>query len=264
MKSGTGIRPWVTILALIALSLTAACGGTSSSTPSTSATPTLTPTSPSPSPFPTPTAAYSQYQLAYLVLDKYPDFFWCDPDFYPIAREGQEQSNALAQYPIIRGNGLEFSAILQRLNLPTQADYSDAQKLDIYRQHKLINAAVQLTTNPEGFRFTLAVGQGQGQRLTGMISTAGIISGLSQVTSFNTCPICLSQGTLIDSPTGQIAVENLQVEDEVWSVGSLGQRIAAPIAKTSRTQVPSGFQVLRIELADGRPGSFTQPSQQPK
>jgi hypothetical protein len=251
MKSWIGIKLWLTIMALITLSLSTACQGIATSTSPTSATPTL-PTSPSPSTSPTPTTPYSRYQLAYVLLDKYPDFFWCDPDFYPVAREGQEQANAIAQYPAIRSNGLEFSAILERLNLPTQGDYSDSQKLDIYRQHKLITVAVQLTASAEGFRFSLAVGQGQGQRVTGMINAAGLISGLSQVTSFNTCPICLSQGTLIDTPHCQIAVESLQVGDVVWSVDSRGQRIAASIAKTPRTEVPPGFQVLRIELADGR------------
>jgi hypothetical protein len=190
--------------------------------------------------------------LAYILLDAYPNFFWCDPDFYPVAREGQEQANALSQYPAIRANEAEFSAIVKRINLPTQADYSDSQKLDIYRQHKKITVAVQFTASVEGFRFSLAVGQGQGQRITGIITTGGTTTILSQVASFNTCPICLSQGTLIDTPEGQVAVEKLAVGEIVWSVDSDEQRVAVQIVKTSRTPVPPNFQVVSIKLQDGR------------
>ena len=34
-----------------------------------------------PTPTPSPSPSFSQYELAYQLIDKYPDLFWCDPDF---------------------------------------------------------------------------------------------------------------------------------------------------------------------------------------
>ena len=70
--------------------------------------------------------------------------------------------------------------------------------------------------------------------------------------SFNTCPICLAKGTLIDTPNGSVAIEDLSVGMQVWTLDENGRRIAAPIIKTSRTPVPTSFELLRITLADGR------------
>jgi hypothetical protein len=242
------------ILVLLAIMLIAGCNAPTTNPPTSSPSPTSSTTAPSPttSSSPTPTASYSQYQLAYILLDKYPDYFWCDPDYYPVAREGGEQANALAQYPTVRANQAEFSAILDRLGYVLQSDYSDSQKLAIYQEHKKITLAVQMTANQGSYRFTLAVGQGQGQRLTGTITSAGTITIISQEASFNTCPICLSEGTQIDTPQGPVAVEALKIGDLVWSVDAAGQRVAARVLKTSRTAVPADFQVAAITLEDGR------------
>jgi hypothetical protein len=236
------------VVGLLAVVFSAACNSPASTSPSPTTSPTPTATSTTPG----PTQTYSQYQLAYLLLDKYPDFFWCDPDFYPIAREGGEQANALSQFSSIRSNSEEFSAILTRLNLPVQTDYSDSQKLAIYREHKKLTRAIQLTAAPGGFQFNLAVGEGQGQRITGNISVSGQISGLTAQSSFNTCPICLSLGTLIDTPAGPVPVEQIQPGDLVWSLDARGEKVAVPVLRTSRTAVPPGFQMLRFALEDGR------------
>ena len=246
---------WIQLAAagigLLALGFSAACSPAASSTSSTTPSPTATAT-PSATSTPSPTQTFSQYQLAYQLIDQYPNYFWCDPDFYPIAREGQEQANALSQYSSIRSNEAEFSAILARLNLPAQSDYTDSQKLAIYREHKKITLAVKMTAAAGGFQFNLAVGEGQGQRITGNISLLGVISGLTQQPSFNTCPICLSLGTLVDTPGGQVPVERLEPGALVWSIDGQGKKAAVQIVRTSRTPVPPGFQMLRISLADGR------------
>jgi len=36
-----------------------------------------------------PSSSLSPTELKYRVLDKFPDFFFCDPDFYPIARDDE-------------------------------------------------------------------------------------------------------------------------------------------------------------------------------
>jgi hypothetical protein len=192
------------------------------------------------------------YQLAYRVLDQYPDYFWCDPDFYPIGRPGGEQANSLAQFPTIQANNAEFSAILERLKLPNNPDYSDSEKLSIYREHKKLTLALQITPQGSNYQFVVRTGQNQGFRITGTITPGGAISEISRETSFNTCPICLSKGTLIETPDGPVAVEKIQRGAIVWTLDGSGKRIEAPVIKTSSTAVPPTFQVVKITLSDGR------------
>ncbi len=196
--------------------------------------------------------SYSVPQLEYKLLDKYQNVFWCDPDYYPVARIGQEQQNALAQFTAIQSNQPEFSAILAQLKLANKTDYTDADKLLIYKEHKKLIYAAQMTAGDNGYRFELRVGTGQGEHITGSITNSGVILETKREASVNTCPICLTAGTLIDTPDGQIPVEQLVKGMSVWSVDDSGNRIAAGIIKTAATPVPLYFQAIRIELSDGR------------
>jgi hypothetical protein len=197
-------------------------------------------------------ATYSQYQLEYRLFVKYPNIFWCDPDYYPVAREGQEQQNANILFPAIKSNQAEYSAIITYLNLPDKTDYTDNEKLLIYREHKKLTYAVQMTTATGGYNFDLRVGEGQGTRIQGTIITSGEIQETSRETSFNTCPICLVKGTLIDTPQGQIPVEQLRKGVIIWTMDDSENRIAKEVVETTSTIVPSSFKVIKIELNDGR------------
>ena len=231
---------WLYIVLIPLFALAVAC--TPRTTPSSTFTPTPTPSS----------AVYSQYQLSYLLLAKYPDYFWCDPDFYPIAREGVEQTNALQQFPSIQANAAEFSAIMAHLRIASQSSFSDQDKLNIYREHKKITLAAPLTLSNNLYTFSLRTGQGQGQTLLGTISQSGVINIQSQQASFNTCPICLSLGTLIDTLQGQMPVELLTAGTLVWTQDSQGTRILEPLLRVSKTAVPIPFNILKLTLSDGR------------
>jgi Hint domain len=63
---------------------------------------------------------------------------------------------------------------------------------------------------------------------------------------------CLSAGTLIDTPHGQVAVENLKEGDPVWTADATGTRIPSIILKTSRVLAPPGHPLIHIILVDGR------------
>jgi hypothetical protein len=233
----------VTLVLVILLGCVSACSSPSSPAPSSTPSPT-------PSSSPNPTATYNQYQLAYRLLAAYPGFFWCDPDFYPVAREGQEQKNALEQFPAIKANPAELSAILASLGWPTKADFSDAEKLDIYREHKKLTRALQMTVSGASYLFSLRVGEGQ--LIEGSISASGEIKESKRERSFNTCPICLSAGTLIDTPLGLVPVDKLQSGMPVWTMDSSGQRTTGQVLFTSSTLVPVNFPMIRIVLKDGR------------
>ena len=97
----------------------------------------------------TGTHTYNIPQLKYLLIARYPDLFWCDPDFYPVARD--ELPNALTQFSTVRADSDEFAAIMHQLNLEVKTDFSDEEKLLIYRQHKLLTRGLEITGNAVNF-----------------------------------------------------------------------------------------------------------------
>ncbi len=198
-------------------------------------------------------ATYSQYQLEYRLIAEYPNIFWTDPDQYPVARAGQELQNALQQFVTIRANDVEFSAILEHLGLDRKDTYTDEEKLLIYRQHKLLTLAIQMTPLASGsYRFVLRIGEGQGERLEGTITAMGKITVEKREPSFNTHPICLTRGTLIATPSGLTPVENIRVGTWVWTADTSGKRVAVPVLDTTSVRVPDSYRALSITLADGR------------
>jgi hypothetical protein len=220
------------ILVAMVLGISAGCGGGA-------ATPTLP-------------VIYSVPELEYHLISEFGNVFYCDPDFYPVAHVGQEEKNALEQFPVIRASGAEFSAILEHLGLPNKADYTSEEILQIYREHKKLTLAVQMTASSDAYHFILRVGEVQGERIEGTITPSGKITVLKREPSFNTCPICLAKGTLIDTPGGPVPVEQLRKGMAVWTVDSSGKRVAVRVVETTVTPVPSSFEVVTVILNDGR------------
>jgi hypothetical protein len=200
----------------------------------------------------TPPVVYSQYELEYKLISNFGEAFYCDPDLYPVARLGQEEQNALEQFSTIRNNQEEFSAILKQLGLQEKADYTTDEKVLIYREHKKLIQAVQMTVSRDTYNFTLRVGEGQGERIEGTITKSGQIKVTKREISFNTCPICLSAGTLIVTPDGPVPVEQLHKGMSIWTIDESGQRVATEVTDTVSTPVPAFSQLVRITLNDGR------------
>ncbi len=111
---------------------------------------------------------------------------------------------------------------------------------------------MQLTAAGASYEFSLRTGKGQGLRVSGNITLSGEITVAKQETSFNTCPICLSRGTLIDTPAGPVPVEQVRRGTVVWTVDSSGERASGVVAETIVTPVPRYFRVVKLELSDGR------------
>jgi hypothetical protein len=200
----------------------------------------------------TPSVTYSQYELEYQLVSEFGGVFFCDPDYYPVVREGQEEQNALEQFSTIRNNQSEFSAILKQLGLLDKVDYTTTEKVLIYREHKRLTLAVQMIASGDTYNFTLRVGEDQGERIDGTITKSGQIKVTRREASFNTCPICLSVGTLIDTPIGQVPVELLHKGMSVWTMDEYGQRVVATAMDVVSTPVPTSFQMVKITLDDGR------------
>ncbi|MDO8579095.1 MAG: Hint domain-containing protein [Dehalococcoidales bacterium] len=201
---------------------------------------------------PPPAANYTVTQLKYLLIEEFGEPFFVDTDFYPIAREGIEEQNAVVQFPAIKADAEEFAAILEHLGLPDKTDYTTNETIAIYREHKKLTKGIQMTPSGDVYTFSLRVTEGQGEHIEGTITKSGKITVTKREPSFNTYPICFPKGTQIATPSGQIAVEQLRAGMTVWTADALGQRVAAEVEKTSATPMPETFQVVRLTLSDGR------------
>ena len=211
------------------------------------------PTPEPPTPIPTlPAGALSPTELKYAVLHQFPDFFFCDPDFYPVARE-DELTLALQRFPELQANPEEFQAILNQNGLTGVTSFTDDQKLLIYREHKKLNA-IYFELVGDQFKFQIQTGSEgqQGDVITGTIDGNGSIDIQERTPGFPMCPICLAAGTLIDTPRGAVSVEELRVGDQVWTRNEAGERVPAVILKAGSVRVPVTHQVVHVILSDGR------------
>jgi len=68
----------------------------------------------------------------------------------------------------------------------------------------------------------------------------------------HTCPICLAENTLIDTPNGEISVQKLEKGMSVWTVNKIGERVSGIVIETGKTRVPSTHKVIHLILDDGR------------
>jgi Hint domain-containing protein len=206
--------------------------------------PTLIPTLPS--------ATLSSTQLKYKILDQFPDFFFCDPDLYPIAHD-DEMPLALQRFSELQANQEEFQAILDHNGLSSSTTFTDDQKLLIYRDNKKLNA-VYFELLGDKYQFQIQTGSEsqQGLAIKGTIDGNGAIDVQERNPSFPTCPICLAVGTLIDTPRGAISVENLRVGDPVWTLNEAGEHVSAIILKVGSVRVPATHQMIHVRLSDGR------------
>ncbi len=204
-------------------------------------------------------AGLSLPALKFFLVDRYgqpnPDIgiFYCDPDQYPVARS--EEPSAEKALPQITADPAAYSAIVTRLGLPADPNVlTAAQKVEIYRAYKVLNA-IRLEPSGDGYRFdvTYTAPNGAFTRATGMISTAGQLSDLTETPAQkHGCPICLAAGVLIDTPAGPVAVQDLQPGMWVWSVDVSGRRAAQRVARTGSLPSLPGQEIVRVVLADGR------------
>ena len=223
------------LLALV-LAATVACGHA------------LAPSPPSP-PVGTP---LSQPQLKFAVIDAAGKPVYCDPDFYPIAREGGEQANAISFYPQIKADTQTYAAIVAHEHLPS-GDLTDAQKLVVYRAWKVLRV-VGLTPSGADYTFQYRTqNSGVYQMITGTVRVDGVVSVASRTPSGPPpCPICLAASTLIATPNGAIRVTDIAMGTVVWTQSASGERVAAPVVAAGSMAVPPGHLMVHLVLADGR------------
>ncbi|HMA05560.1 MAG TPA: hypothetical protein VKO45_06490 [Methanomicrobiales archaeon] len=195
---------------------------------------------------------YTPPQLKYLLLDHYGEnqFFYCDPDYYPVGR-GDELERAIAVFPVIEKETDVFAAITARKGF--QPPYSNDTILTIYREYKKLNAIPLNPLATDVYSFNLRVGTtGEGKLVTGAIRRDGVILGEQFNNAVLTCPICLAGDTLIDTPDGPVPVKDLREGMPVWTPGPKGGRVAVPLLRTAKTRVPPTHRLVHLMLSDGR------------
>jgi hypothetical protein len=194
-------------------------------------------------------------QLKFKVMDAVGVPIFCDPDFYPIVREGGEQVNADSYYPQIRADAELYDAIVEHEHLPS-GDLDEAQKLTLYRAFKRLRALV-LTKNGDSYTFEARV-QARGSKTSielvdGSVRVDGAVSVTSRTPSgMPPCPICLAAATLIATPAGDVRVTDVTPGMLVWTVATDGSRVAARVVEVGSMAVPSGHLMVHLRLADGR------------
>ena len=224
------------------------------------ATPTPLPTS---TPTPSPTVPPGTLApLRYAVMDSVNGTIqFCDSDYYPIGSAGREQQNADA-YVANPTDKLEFDTILNRLGLSNLSVFSGDQKLRIYREHKRLNVIFMQSQAGGSFSFSIKVqynsttapqGVGPGTYLVkGAISQAFAVSVASRDSAVLVCPICLSAGTKIDTPSGPILVQNIKSGDLVFTQDAIGAKVASPVVQIASRPTQPGQKIVHLMLQDGR------------
>jgi hypothetical protein len=207
---------------------------------------------PTPTPTPTPGLYYTPTQLRYLLLDHYGEdqFFYCDPDYYPVGR-GDEAERAVTIFPGIQNETDVFSAIITRKGL--QPPYSNETKLVIYREYKKLRA-IPLDPSTDGtFTYSLRLGtRGQGRLVSGIIRIDGVILREQSESAVLTCPICLTGDTRIDTPASPVQVKEIRAGMLVWTLDRNGARMVVPVLQVVKKPVPAPFQIVHLSLSDGR------------
>jgi hypothetical protein len=195
--------------------------------------------------------------LKYRLIDRFGPRWFCDPDFYPIARANEEDL-ALQRFPEVRADQKTFATILAHVGLTDGGAFSDNQKLTIYRAWKQLNATILDPIGNATYRFDYlampaAAGSSEGLRTAGTIDEHGAITVEQQAPAGEPpCPICLARGTRIAGIDGDVTIEDVRVGMRVWSIDEAGRPIEAVVLRVGRVAVGPWHRVVRLVLDDGR------------
>jgi len=194
--------------------------------------------------------------LRYRLMERFGPVFFCDPESYPVARSDREQ--AIRGFPDIVKDTPAFRAMAKHLGLDKVTEFSDDQKVLLYREYKKLRA-IKLEAQGDNVRFEVRVPKDSpkpvwinGLRITGLVDSHGAITISDRVPEVLTCPVCLAVGTRIDTPSGQIAVEELRLDMLAWTLDAEGKRIAMPILDVKSVRAPTGHLMTHLSLSDGR------------
>jgi hypothetical protein len=193
--------------------------------------------------------------LQYLLIDRFGEPFYCDPDAYPVGRTvtiARVRERVLA---LSATDPATFQAIAAHLAVAANpALLDDEQARQVYAESKRL-AAVVLEPVNGGYRFRIRVvgGSDQGGRaISGVVDPSGGVSDVTAVPDAQNCPRCLPGETIIDTPAGSVAVQDLRRGMSIWTAGPDGARRAAVVLDTVALPVPPRHELVHVLLDDGR------------
>ena len=195
----------------------------------------------------------SQVELKYRLMSQFGPLQYCDPDSYPIGRPVTPAyvSGRLAQ--ISASDGSTYQAILTHYGF--SAPLTQSQEALVYADYKQL-AAIQLTPDGASYKFAYLAQKGGGgweaTRIDGAISAGGSVDVKSRTSTVRTCPICLAAWTTIETPSGPVAVTELEPGMAVWTQDQAGHRVAGLLLEVGSMPAPPGHQVVHLVTADGR------------
>ena len=213
----------------------------------------ITPSTAIPSPSPTPisksTAQLTPTELKYFLEDKFGKATFCGPSVEP----PDSEDRLLKQFPTVAANTEEIPIILKHTDIIDTGSWTDSDKLTIVREHNRLSA-ISLEAFNSNYKFSIRSHSQDKEELIseGFITQSGSITTTKQEPYTYGCPICLAENTLIDTPFGVMAIQDLQKGMPIWTMNNSGLRVPAKILETVRTQVPSTHRVTHLTLDDGR------------
>jgi hypothetical protein len=192
------------------------------------------------------------------LVNRFGPRWYCDPDLYPLARPSYDEgATAVARFGEMESESIVFGAIVRQLGLAGATSFTDAQKLEIYREWKML-VTIPLEAQGGGLYAFDYLAQPVGNSGTGTESTGTIdASGQIQVASQGpggppNCPICLARGTRIATPDGNVPVEDVRLGQTVWTIDGSGRIVTGTVLALGSVPVPVGHALVHVTLADGR------------
>lgn len=193
-------------------------------------------------------------EIRYRILGRFGEAFYCDPDTSPIGLPpGIMRRRALDTFAEIESDQQTFRAIVHHLGISSTTNLDDEQKVAVYNDFKKLRGAIYLEKSDDQFKFKIGLKQKSGDvAIQGLVNKDGKIAVLKREPVFLSCPVCLAADTRISTPGGPVSVQNIRVNDTIWTLNRAGERTAVPVLKTSAFSLLLPHYIVHLTLSDGR------------
>jgi hypothetical protein len=125
-------------------------------------------------------------RLRYRLVDRFGPVYFCDPECIGPCLLNLEKKHAQEAFSSIRKDAETFEAIAERLKLAGISEFSDDQRLSIYREYKTLVCSISLEAEGKKHRFRIR--SANGFSVEGLINTQAEISVLERAPSPLVCP----------------------------------------------------------------------------
>ena len=133
-------------------------------------------------------------ELRYRIIQEFGALFFCDPDMHPVGHD--DRPRALTAFPEIQKDVDTFRAITKNYRLDATTEFSDIDKLTVYREYKKL-WAIHLEPLGEKYKFSIRFrndssgpnSRNNGFQIDGLIDQKKQITVLKREPTLLTCPL---------------------------------------------------------------------------